>query len=164
VRLKEHGPAQLGLDGQHGGVEALKMAGLKDELLSGSTLFGECNQLVGFSKRGGQRLFDQQVEAGLEQGGRDGVVMNGGDGDRGGIQLQIGGEKLVNGREDGNLVLSFGFGGAGRVGLDGRDQGDALAGCFELAIDPEMVAAESSGSNDRYAKLGRVGYWAVPVP
>ena len=63
VRLKKHGAAELGLDGKDGGVEALEMAGLQNAL----ALFGAGDEVVGFRKAGGERLFDQQVEASIEQ-------------------------------------------------------------------------------------------------
>ena len=63
VRLEEHGAAQLRLHGQHRGIEALQVAGLQDAL---APLCAR-DQIVGLGKTGGQRLFNQQVEARIEQ-------------------------------------------------------------------------------------------------
>ena len=81
---------------------------------------------------------------------------------------QIGGQQLVHGREDGNCVLDCGVGGAGRVRLDGRRQGDALPCRLQLAVDAEMVLAKGAGSGNGNAQHGFAGYFAAsfsgPLP
>jgi len=59
VGLKEHGAAQFGLDGEHGGVEALEVAGLQNAAAFG----GSPDEVVSFGKCRDQRLFDEKVEA-----------------------------------------------------------------------------------------------------
>jgi hypothetical protein len=92
VSLKKHGTAQRGLDGQDGGVEALQVAGLKDAL----AIAGFPDQVVGLREAGGEGLFDKQIEARIEQGGGDGMMMNGGNGHAGRVEMKIGGEQFAD--------------------------------------------------------------------
>jgi len=128
MRLKKHGTSQLRLHRQHGGVEALKMAGLQDAFFLAG--FDDAEEVVGFSEGGGERLFDEQVEARLKQRRGYRVVVNGGDGDGGGVDLEVGGKKLVDGGEDGDGVFRSGVGSAARVRLDCGDEGYAVTGCL----------------------------------
>ena len=89
VSLKKHGAAELGLDGEDGGVEALQMSGLEDS----AVLFGEADEVVGFGEGGGEGLFDKEVEAGFEERGGYSMVLDGGDGDGGCVELEVGGEQ-----------------------------------------------------------------------
>jgi hypothetical protein len=41
------------------------------------------------------------------------MMMHGGDGDGGRVELEIGGQQLVHGGKDGNRVFGRGLGGAG---------------------------------------------------
>jgi hypothetical protein len=50
VRLKEHGAAEFGLDGEHGRVEALKVTGLQDAAAFG----GAGDEVVGLGEGGDQ--------------------------------------------------------------------------------------------------------------
>ena len=160
MRLKEHGAAQLGLDGEDGGIETLKMAGLQDA----AVLFGESEKIVGLGKRGRDRLFDEDVESRLEQGSGDSVVVGRGNSDTGCIEMKTSGEQRIDGGVDGDAVFVGGFGGAGRVRLEGGDQRDGQTGSFEFAIDTKMIAAESAGSGNGDAYDGFAGYWEAPLP
>ena len=64
VRLKEHGHVDVWLHGEHCGVEALQMANLKDALMTR----GQIDECVGLGQRRGDRLFYQNIDAGLNQG------------------------------------------------------------------------------------------------
>jgi hypothetical protein len=112
------------------------------------------NQVVGFGERGGQRLFHQQVETGVEQHRGDRMVMHGGNGDGGRVQLEIGGQQLARAGKDGNRVALRGLGGARRVRLDGRDQRYAQARRFQLAVDAQVILAKGSGPGNGNAQRG----------
>jgi len=126
VGLKEHGAAQTGLDREYGRIEALEMAGLENS----AAALGARNQVVGLGECGGQGLFDEQVDAGIEQLGSDRVVVHGGHGYVGGVEPEVGREQSFHRRKDGNAVLSLNLGGARGVRLDGGDQSYALRGLF----------------------------------
>ncbi len=63
------------------------------------------DEIVSFRKAGGERLFNQEIESGVEQSRGDLVMMYGGHGDGCGVELQIGGQQLLNGREDRDRVF-----------------------------------------------------------
>ncbi len=146
------------LYGQHGGIEALQVAGLQDAL----ALFCARNQVVRLGQRGGQGLFDQQVEAGIEQRRGNRMMVHRWNGHSGGVQLQIGRQQFVWRGEDGNRVFGCVFGGAGCVRLNGGNQGDALPAGLQFAVDAEMVLAKGAGSGDGNAQRGFVHYRAAP--
>jgi hypothetical protein len=149
--LEEHGAGELGLDGEDGGVEALKVADLEDAVVPG----GEGDEGVGFREGGGDGLFDEAVDAGLKKLRRGVVVMDGGNGDGGGVEAEIGAEGGFYCWEDGDGVLG-GYGlGAGGVVLNGGGEGDVGAGGIlgELVVDAKVVGAEGSGSGYGDAKM-----------
>ena len=158
VGLKKHGTAEIGLDGEDGGIETLQMAGLEDAV----AIRGSGKQVVGFGQRCGEGLFDQQVEAGFEQRRGYGVVMDGGNGNSGGVEAEIGGEQCRHVWKNGEVVFGGGFGGAGGVGLDGGDQGATLPGGLKLTVDAEMVAAKCAGAGDGDTEDGLACYFAAP--
>jgi len=160
VGLKEHGPAQLGLDGENGGVEALKMAGLEDA----AAPFSAGHQVVGFSECGGEGLFNEQVEAGIEQRRSDGVVVDGGNGYGRSVQMKVGRQKRFDAREKGDGVFLGGFGGAGWIGLNGGDECNTEPGRFQLAIDTKVIAAKGAGAGNGNAQDGRACYLVAPFP
>lgn len=127
-------------------------------------LFGTGDQVVGFGQRGADGLFYQDVDAGFEQGAGDGMVVDGGNGDGGGVEAQIGFQKLFDRRKDGDAVLGFGFGGVAGVGVDGRGKLDACAGLFQFAIDTKVVAPEGSGAGNGDTQLGAACYFSAPFP
>jgi len=159
VRLKEHGAAELGLDGENGGVEALEVAGLEDFFLFPC----QGNEVVGFSEGGGKRLFDEQVEPGMEQRGGYRVVMDGGNGDGGGVETEVRGEQRGRVWKNGDGVSGSGVGGAGGVGLDGGDQGDSVIGDLQLTVDAKVVAAEGAGAGNGDTEDGLACYFAAPA-
>jgi hypothetical protein len=73
VDFEEEWTAEQLLRGGHGGVEAFEVADLHDALMLGS----EREDVVGFGEGGGEGLFDQAVDAGGEELGGDGGVVNG---------------------------------------------------------------------------------------
>ena len=153
--LEEHGAAQLRLNGQHRGVEALQVAGLQNALALG----GSRNQIVGLGKRGGQRLFYEQVKARIEQSRGNRMMMHGRDGDGGCVEMKVCGQQRVHSREDGDCVVSSSLGGAGRVRFNGGNEGDGQsrrvrARCFQLAVDAQVIFAEGSGPGNGNAQRG----------
>jgi len=157
MRLKEHGALETRGDRKHRGIEALEVAGLNDKL----SAFGAGNEVVGLGEICGQGLFDEQVDAGIEEPHGDGVMMDGRHGDAGSIEIEIGGEEFFDGGKDRDLVLRGCFPGASRIGLDGGNKRDALTGRFQFAIDAEMVAAECARAGDGDAQLISAGYCAA---
>jgi hypothetical protein len=159
VSLKKHGAAELGLDGEDGGVEALQMSGLEDS----AVLFGEADEVVGFGEGGGEGLFDKEVEAGFEERGGYSMVLDGGDGDGGCVELEVGGEQGGDVGEDGDSVLGSGLGGPGGVGVDGGSEGDGLAGILQFTIDAEVVAAKGACAANSDAQDGIACYFEAPA-
>ena len=157
--FKEHGTAKLGFDGEDRWVEALEVAGLEDS----AVLFGECDQVVGFGQRGGQGLFYEHVEAGFKQRRGYIVVVDGGDGDRGCVELEVGGEQGGDVGKDGDVVLGGGIGGAGGVGLDGSYQSYGLTGVLQLTVDAEVVAAKGARAAHGNAQDGVACYFEAPA-
>jgi hypothetical protein len=119
VSLKEHGAAEFGLDGEHGRVEALKVSGLQDAAAFG----GASDEVVGLGEGGDQGLFDEQVEARVEEGRGYRMMVDGGNGDGGRVQAEIGAKEFIDRCEDGDGEFGGGFGGADGIRLDGGDQG-----------------------------------------
>jgi hypothetical protein len=160
VGLEEHGATQARLDGDDGGVEALKVADLHDAII----FFCKSDDFIGLCKGCGQGLFDEQVEAAREQFAGHGVVMDGGHGNVGGLEVETGGEQRIRRREDGDGVLFGDLGGACWVGLKRGGKDNAGVGRFQLAVNAEMVATEGTGTGDCDTDwLGRV-YCASPWP
>jgi hypothetical protein len=90
------------------------------------------------------------------------VVMDGGDSDCSRVNFEIGGEQFLDGREDRNCVFGRGIGGAGRVRLDGCNQGDSQPRRFQITVDTEMVAAKCAGSGNGNTENGFARYFAAP--
>ncbi len=91
-------------------------------------------------------------------------MMHGGNGDRGRVQVKIGGQQLAHGGKNRNSVFVRGLGGARRVRLNGRHQGDALPRRFQFAVDAQVVFAKSAVSGDGKAQNGLADYCAAPLP
>ncbi len=91
VRFEKHGAGESLEGGSDGGVEALEVAGGED------AAFGvrEGDEGVGFVEGGCEGLFDEDVEVGFEELCCDACVMEGGDGDRGGVKIEVGCEEFV---------------------------------------------------------------------
>jgi hypothetical protein len=144
VRLKKHGPRKMRLDGENGRVESHKMAGLQDAPF----LFGLANEVVCLIETGRERLFHEQIEAGFEQSRRNGVMLHGGHGHAGGMNVKFRGEQFFGSCKDGNGELRGCFLRTDRVGLDGGNESDAEAGSLKLAQNAQMIAAECAGAGD----------------
>ena len=123
-----------------GGVEALEMADLEDPAAGP----GERDQGVGLVERGGDRLFDQDVQPDLEQAAGDDEMLPGRHRDARGLDPA---------RQEGDV--------AQRLGAEPRsefcralghdvDHGDQL-GLVERGILLGMIAAEMAAADDRGA-------------
>jgi hypothetical protein len=89
------------------------------------------------------------------------MMMNGGDGDAGGIEVQIGAKQLADGWKDRNAVCGSGIGSSSCIRLNRCYQADAQAGSFELTIDAKMIAAKCTGSGNSNAEDGFSRYRAA---
>ena len=153
VRLEEHGAIELGAGGVDGGVETFEVADLDEAIV----LPGEGDELIGLCEGGGEGFFDEDVEAGGEQGRGGCGVMDGGDADAGGVDGEVGGEEGLDVGEGGDVVVGGGGVAGFGVGVDDGGQGDGGARGFKLAVDAEVVAAEGSGAEDGEAGGGLRG-------
>jgi hypothetical protein len=171
MRLKEHGHVDVGAHGKDGRVEALQVADLKDALVTR----GQSDERVGFGQRGGDRLFDQDIDAGLEQCAGDRGVGAGGHAYGGGMKLDLAGGMRG---EAGVYVVEYM--GLGKIRLqrlpargvafdDGREADGVAGSCTQFAKNAEMVAAEGAcaddGEPDGLWRGGRHwNYWAPLLP
>ena len=114
VGLEEHGVVELGEGGGDGGVEALEMTDGDDAVEGG----GELEDAVGIGEGSGEGLLDEEVEAGEKELLGDGGVVDGGDADGSGVEVEFGVEELGEGGEGGDVVGAGGGVAATGVGLD----------------------------------------------
>ncbi len=124
-------------EGENGGVEALKVADLEDAIV----VSGGVEQLAGGVKIGSDGFFDEDIEAGGEQGRTDGSMGLGGHGDD---RCIGGGAEGVEGVESGNGEFSGGRRGAGGIGV--VDAGELRA--REIFENAYVIAAEGSCAGD----------------
>jgi hypothetical protein len=75
--FEKHGPGDERERGANGGVETLQVTDLCDA----SGLAGHPNEFVRFTEGSGERLLDENVNAGFQQLAGDAEVMDGGNGD-----------------------------------------------------------------------------------
>jgi hypothetical protein len=143
VDFKKHGAGEEREGGADGGIEALEMTGLGDALALG----GDAEEFIGFGERGGDGLFDEDVNAGFHEGAGDRQVEDGGHGDGRGLDFAVSGQELGDGAEGFAVELAGNGVGAGCIGIDDADQTDA-AGLMELTIDAGVIASEGADADD----------------
>jgi hypothetical protein len=90
-------------------------------------------------------------------------MVHGGNGNRGRIELEIGGEQLIYRRIHRNIVFRSRIDRANPVRLDGCNKCDTVAGNFQFTIDAEMVAAKSTCPGNGNSKDGLACYFVTPV-
>ena len=171
MRLEEHRHVDVRLHGEHGGVEALQMANLKGALIP----HGQGDECVGLGQRGGNRLFYQNIDAGLKKCTSDRRVGAGGHADGCGVKLDLAGgarsEAAVYVVEEAGLRV-IGLQRLPTRGIDfddGHKTDGSVCGCAQLANHAEMVAAEGAGADDGepdgMRRSGRhLNYWAPLLP
>ena len=159
VDFEKHRMSQDGDRGADGGIEALEVSDLRDALVLG----GEVNEFVGFVKRSGERLFDEDVDAGLHEFAGDVHVMDCGSGDGRGLQLAVRGEHLRDGAESFAGEFAGDRIGAGSVGINDAEKADRLALLFEFFVDAGMVASEDAcpDDGDGDGSRQRISRWPV---
>ena len=91
------------------------------------------------------------------------MMVNGGDGDGGRVQIEIGGKQLLCCGEDRDGVLGCGICGAARVRLDCCYESHAQPRRFQFTVDPKMVAAKCAGPGDSDTKYRFASYFAAPA-
>jgi hypothetical protein len=124
MSLEEHGAAELRLNRKNRWIEPFKVTGLENALV----LVGDREQFICLCGSGGERLFDKQIESGLKQDRCDGMVLQGGNGNGSGVEIEVGCEELLDGGEDRDGVFGPGFRGACGIGLNCGDKSDTLVG------------------------------------
>ena len=123
MRLEKHGAGEAIERGGDGGVEPLQVA-CRDDAAEAT---GLCDEGVGFGKGCSERLFDQDIEAGLKELVSHLGVRAGGYTDRGGVQIQGCREQVVQGCKREDVVASRSVGACFRVRVDDRSQPDGTA-------------------------------------
>jgi hypothetical protein len=150
VRLKEHGHVDIGVHCEDGGVEALQVADLEDALVAR----GQNDERIGFGQRRCDGLFDQDIDAGLEQGASDCGVSAGGHAYRRGVKLELAGCARGEAR-----VYVVKYMGVGKIRLqrlptrgiafdDGRKADRVAGSCAQFANYAKMIAAEGTCADD----------------
>jgi len=143
MRLKEHGLLEKRKSGGDGGVEALQVTHLQDAAMGR----GGFEKRIGIGERSGDGFFDEEIDAGGEEATAYAAVVDGGDAERGGGDVEVGREHVVDAGESGDPVLGGDGRSCGGIRVNDRNK-DHGAGGFEAAIDTEMVAAEGARTND----------------
>ncbi len=146
VGLEEHGLVDAGLERGDGGVEAFEVSYLDEAAM----LVGDANEFIGLSEIGGDRFFDEQVQACGEQGGGELEVGGGGDADGGGVE-RGGCEALFDGGEDRDTGLG-GEGGPVVIWFDDSRENDGEAGGLEVAVDADVISSKGAGAADSDTK------------
>jgi len=122
------------------------------------------DEIVSFRKAGGERLFNQEIESGVEQSRGDLVMMYGGHGDGCGVELQIGGQQLLQWkRRQGSSILTRRRR-LGRGRINRGDEGDTEAGGFKFAIDAQMIATKGAGTGNGDPQDGSACYFVASSP
>lgn len=142
VALKKHGSVEMRDRCGDGGVEAFEVAYLQDAVV----VVGEGDEGVCLCERGGDRFFDQGVDACGEKLCSCCGVMDRRDADAGCLNLQVSGEHFVDGGEGGKAVLGGEASAGGGVLID---QGHEFS-LWEIAVDAEVVFAEGACAYDDY--------------
>lgn len=124
-------------------VEAFEVSDLEDAAM----LSGGGDEAAGCFERRGDGLFDEYVDAGLEQALTDRLVLGGRGGYDGGIDFA---RKLQHVAEPQTGRGDVGSGEAIGIGIDDGDE----VGEWRLAANADMVFAELSGTDDGYADSG----------
>jgi hypothetical protein len=119
---------------------------------------GQPDKFVGFGERGRERFFDKHIHAGLHQLAGNVQVLNGRNGNRGGVGLCLA-QKVIDAGEDASAELS-GYGGRPpMVVVDDAEEVDFTFG-GQIAVDARVVAPE--GANPDGGGFECSCQWRVP--
>lgn len=142
--LKKHGLGNKRQGGTNGRIKALEMPNLGNT----AVLVGDRNQFVGFGQRGGQRLFNEHVNAGFHQSSGDAEMVGSGNDNGGGLDsFGFAESPEVRG---GAYSKFFSYGlGTSEVGVGDSCQSNRLSLLLELAINAGVVASEDASADDR---------------
>jgi hypothetical protein len=120
------------------------------DLADATQALGEANQFIGLRKGRGQRLFDEDVDAGLHQGSRSFKVPDRGHCNRCRLDFAVCSDELFN-RTKGAAAEFPGDGvGAGRIGIDDAYQADWFSLLRQLVIDAGVVVSKGAHANHGY--------------
>ncbi|HEY1272928.1 MAG TPA: hypothetical protein VGF08_13120, partial [Terriglobales bacterium] len=92
--------------------------------------------------------FDEDINAGFDQGARRLDVVDGGNRNRCCLYFAAGGDQLLEGSERATAEFARYRIGAGRIFIDHSDQADSFALALELLVHAGMVSPESSCAYD----------------
>ena len=153
VDLKEHRPVQQRAHGGYRWVEALQMPHL-DNAAQFTRLRGN---LIGFGQARGQRLLNQYVDAAGHQLPRARRMLHRRHADASRVHaLQLGPLRCHAGFDCGeaaNAELRFGCCARRVVRIDDGNQFNGKACLIQLAVHPQMIAPERTGTHHRHPQL-----------
>ena len=144
MRLKKHGVVEQGTNSLDNGVESFQMAGLQDAVV----LRGEVDELVGLFEGGGERFFDEDIDASGKQRGGHGGVLRRGNGHGGGVQAGLGSEQSLHRWVSRDGILRGQSGSAGRIWIDKRYEMQVGVCGGQVVPDAEMIFAEGPAAED----------------
>jgi hypothetical protein len=126
VRFKKHWVMEMRLYRGHGWVEAFQVSDLHNISIGTSEFLQGLSLLQGRSNR----LFDQEMDACTKQRLRSSIMSRGGDTNRSGIQLCLGGKTLFNARVGRNSILLANLPGTGIILFDDSCQPNRMTRGF----------------------------------
>jgi hypothetical protein len=151
--LKEHGAMEEGQSGEHGWIEAFEVADLQNAV----ALSGQPDKRRSFAERGGDGLFEENIDIRIEQCGRYLEVSRRRNADRGSVKMEIaraqGGKAFLDGGKDAERCIGPDLLEGGGIGIDHCRHGHGLPGGRDLAIDAKMVAPEGPQSKDCHVEV-----------
>lgn len=109
---------------------------------------GETGKLVGFIERSNQRLFDEQVNSGLHQLPRNREMVEGGNGNGGGLNLRMGRKQWLERNESSAAKFLCNPVPALEVGVNHSDQMYAESRFGQLLVDAGVIASECTNPDD----------------
>ena len=109
-----------------------------------SRLLCQANQFIGVGQRGGQRFFNQHINAGFHQGAGGFEVADRGNSDRSGLHFAVRGGELLDGTE--SAATEFAGNGIGprHVWIHHSHQPHGFALLRQLVIDAGVVVSEGA--------------------
>ena len=145
VRLEEHRFVESGERCGDGGVEALEVADLDDALV----LRGEREDVIGLGECCGEGLFDEDIDAGEQQGLRSDGVLSGGHADGGRVETECSSVEFVCRSEGGDAVLRTELQATLCIGIDKSDELHQFGvRGLKFAVDAKVVAPEGARTDD----------------